>query len=288
MDQLRWTMGLSWLALVGVGAALHLQPEPPERTAPVPAAVKAREAPVEPPTAAPSNALFDPKPNPPIRRLPSRPSVCTMAPPPGRWTMRAVLAARSDDCAEALVAVSQAMDVSPDHCPLYKDAWKCFLGETEILRRSRAETFEDFVALLPHFEGRERPGIRGPALDGLEFALEAWEADPELRTQLGGLFGTPTVADHLTMMLELEVAAAEGLARAAEDDPRPEIVGAWARRVYVLARALSGPVGVLMNQHRPKAFEDVRDRLEAIREGRVGPVPPPPEVMQALAAGEAR
>jgi hypothetical protein len=207
---------------------------------------------------------------------------------------------RRGACAEALVSAWQAMDESPDHCRLYAEVWRCFTAATEELGAARAATFDEFALLLPAFEGERAaraalvdvaPGLAQvpqalhPAVGGIEFALEAWADEPALREAITQLVG-PEAGDDLARMLELEGVAAAGLARAGVTDRRPELVDAWARRVYVLSRALAGPV-----ERRLEAPQVglLREQLRsAVADGRApdgAAVPPPDLVLEALYAG---
>jgi serine/threonine protein kinase len=235
-------------------------------------------------------------------RLPSRPSNCTQPPPGGRWQVQAVEYSRERKCPLALAAVQEGMTESIDHCTLYRRAWLCF-NEThqKPLREVAAETWEDLRLHLFHFEGtreeRERlltdipelqsqPGWFHPAPNGLEFRLERWSGDPQMQEVIIDLFGEQTVTDQLALDLHLEGLAAAGLARIPPEQRTEAMQKAWARRVYVLASALSGTAGTLIDAHRKDLLPLLQELLsDATRDyvdeqGRRSPVPS--DVKQAL------
>jgi PPM family protein phosphatase len=213
----------------------------------------------------------------PTRRLPSRPSSCTQAPPGGPDTQIAIDRARRDLCAESLVAVQSGMKKSIDHCGLYKSAWLCFNEVHQMkLEAVESDTWGDLVLHLPHFNGtreaREaqyaKPEHRGlphwyiPAADGVEFRLEAWTLDQQMQEVVADLFGSPTVADQLAKDLHLEALTAAGLACQPPRERTRAMEDAWARRVYVLARSLHGQPGALIDAHRSQLMVVLRELLE--------------------------
>jgi hypothetical protein len=169
---------------------------------------------------------------------------------------------------------------------------------------AKAPTFDDFRLLLPHFEGapelRRNPSSEAmqnvptwgrPALDGIEFRLEQWADDPEMNEVVAGLFGEPQLADTVAIDLHLVALAAEGLSRIPPAQRNVQIEEAWARRVYVVARALGGVAGRVLGQHRREVLETVRSLQEAATSPRVPgdgtePWPVPVVVTEAKEAGE--
>jgi protein phosphatase len=218
--------------------------------------------------------LFAPKIPPGPRRLPHGSGTHTQAPPGGTLQNEAMNAVKRKDCPRALLAVQRGMrEVSPDHAVLYRSAWVCFTdAHQRPLMAAQAATFDDLQLLLPHFEGapelRRNPGSEElkkvpvwgrPALDGIEFRLEQWSDDPEMHEVVAGLFGEPQLADTIAVDLHLVALAAEGLSRIPPDMRNPRIEETWARRVYVVARALTGPAGRMLGQHRRDILQIVRD-----------------------------
>jgi hypothetical protein len=216
----------------------------------------------------------------PPRRLPKQSLFCNQPPPGGQFQTEAIQRQRAKDCAGSLVAVQAGMKVSEDHCTLYHLAWTCF--SEEYLRKLESnddplEDWDDIVLVLPNLEGsREKREIEAKdpkwsrfpswyreAPDGLEFRLEQWSKDPKMQEATADLFGAPTVADQLTKDLFLEGRLAVQLACTPPDKRASKIAfeDAWARRVYVLARALHGPAGVLVKENRPDMQTTLRAML---------------------------
>jgi serine/threonine protein phosphatase PrpC len=251
--------------------------------------------------------LFRPRTHlpPSPRRLPSRPANCTQPPPGGQWQVRAIEHSRKRECPQSLLAVQEGMKHSIDHCTLYRTAWLCF-NETNQrpLEDVEAKIWEDLVLYIDHFNGsrevreaqvkanaelQRQPSWYHPAPSGIEFRLEAWANDPQMQSMVTDLFGEPTVTDQLAKDLHLEALAAAGMACVPPGERSEAMKQAWARRVYVLSRALSGSAGTLINDHRKDLLPVLRDLLaDATADyvdtrGRHTPVPA--EVKEALEVG---
>jgi len=218
----------------------------------------------------------------------------------------AVQSARSHKCAKSMQAVARGMKASIDHASLYSLAWFCF-NETHqhpLLEGQGARTWDDFVFMLAHLEGTEEertddipdeiknlPRWYQPAVEGIEFRLEAWNNSTDedrLVEVMKDLIGEPSVADQLTKDLQIEVAAAVALSRI--DEPTDRQVEWWARRVYVVANAMNGRVGRLLERHRPEAVREIREMLELASNDRTDPeseepIAVPKMVQDALAVG---
>ncbi len=134
-----------------------------------------------------------------------------------------------------------------------------------------------------------------PAAGGVEYRLALFEIDDEVqgfRAIIIDLLGEATVADHLATDVLLIATAAASSARM--EEPTPEALQVWARRVYVASRAMTGPVGELVRAHRPEVagmieallFEATGgdEGLLAIEEGFSNEAVPP-LVARAQAAG---
>ncbi len=222
--------------------------------------------------------VFQPELPPPPRRLRHTPLEFTQPPPGGQLQWLAVQAARQHKCAESLETVGKAMKNSIDHASLYSQAWFCF-NETHQrpLIEGKAETWEDFIFLLEHFEGalnakdeqtediKKLPVWFRPAPDGIEFRLQQWndtDRDNRIREVMADRLGEPTLADHLANDVLLELAAAEGLA--AVEEPNDRVIAWWARRVYVVSASMNGRIGRLLENHRPELVTEIRERLKRI------------------------
>lgn len=248
--------------------------------------------------------LLKPDLPPPNRRLPHRAIKCTSSPPGGPDTQMAVAAARQQQCADSIAAVQAGMSKSIDHCTLYKSAWLCFNEVHEIpLEQVKSDSWGDLVLHLPHFEGtreeREaealRPEYRGmpawflPAPDGLEYRLEAWTNDEQLRDFVGDLFGDQVVADQLAKDIHLEALTAAGLACVPPSQRHKALETAWARRVYVLTRALHGTPGALINSQReqlmPVLHGLLHDAVSAYMDEKGRTTAVPAEVWEAYQVG---
>lgn len=260
----------------------------------------------------PPMLLFAPELPPPPRRLPHRAIRYTQPPPGGPLQWEAVQSARNKDCAESLDAVRRGMVVSIDHATLYTQAWFCFNESRQRpLEEARIDSQREFYYQLPNFEGEPKdraeqldpsdpegkktmahlPAWYRPAVDGIEYRLEAWENsdDEDLMAEvMTDQFGDPTVADHLAKDILLEVAAAEGLSRF--DERSEDIIEWWARRVYVVSRAMSGKIGRQLELHRPDLVPRILETLDRAtqpyetKSGRTVPVPE--VVLRARRVGE--
>ena len=226
--------------------------------------------------ASPGSRLFSPSIPAPPRRLPHRAVEYTQPPPGGAIQWNAVQAARNRNCARSLDMVRQGMAMSVDHATLYAQAWNCF-NDTHSLPLSAAQvlTWEDFAFIDHHFQGtpeaREQartpesdrlPVWARPAIGGVEFRLEAWSqsGDKELIVEAcSDLLGDPRVADDLARDLLLEAYAAAGLSQV--EEPNSRVIDWWARRVFVVARALHGPAGRLLETQRPDVLPVLRTLL---------------------------
>lgn len=287
------TLALSALALAGVWLVSEI-PEAPTLSQPPDQAQAVQAAPAPPQArsvdeqdieedaeeALPPWLTLSRRPQP--RRLPYRPSVCTNPPPGGTWQVATIAAAREHDCGEALSAWSRAMEASEDHCPLARTVWLCF-NETN-QRSLQEKTFRDFEELVPwlvHLEGKPKariaiaaalrkthaPAWSWPAADGLEHRLEAFAADEVLQESVIDLFGEPTVADHLATDLLIEAEIAVALAKLSREEHFFYSEEVWARRVYVVADALYGPAGALIQNHRKDLYAELRRLVEEAVEG---------------------
>jgi serine/threonine protein phosphatase PrpC len=287
----------------GDGVAAIAEPEPePEPGPPAPPGAKFEM------TKCPSEGwLFRPRTHlpPSPRRLPSRPANCTQPPPGGQWQVRAIEHSRKRECPEALSAVQEGMKHSIDHCTLYRTAWLCF-NETyqRPLEDVEANLWEDLVLYSDYFNGKRevreaqvksnpelqrQPSWYHPAPSGIEFRLEAWANDVQMQSMVTDLFGEPTVTDQLAKDLHLEALAAAGMACVPPGERSEAMKQSWARRVYVLSRALTGSPGTLIDKHRKDLMPVLRDLLAdstadyVDERGRHTPVPA--EVKEALEVG---
>lgn len=212
------------------------------------------------------------------RRLPHRAARYTQPPPGGPNQWQAVQAARNKECSQALDAVTQGMRMSMDHATLYQQAWFCFNENVQRpLAEAKAADWSEFSALVYYFEGsaEDRPSDTGgdteavpswsrPAVGGLEYRLERYMSSnrqDKFADVMSDLLGDPVVADHLANDLILEATAAAGLAQT--EAPTDPVIEAWARRVYVVTRTIHGPIGQLLDTHRPEVMPHIRALLDA-------------------------
>jgi protein phosphatase len=209
-------------------------------------------------------------------RYPHRAENFTQPPPGGSTQWTAVNTAREGNCPKSLDVTRLGMLVSIDHAVIYTQAWKCFTDHHQLaLMEARVEYWEEFEDLIPHFEGSaEEKALRHhaetvslpywyrPAAGGIEYRLEAWAkstSEDMMDDVLADIHGEPQVADEFAKDLFLEAQAAYGLSRVVSDDER--VVNWWARRVYVVERALHGRVGRLIEAYRPEVHEEIRQLL---------------------------
>lgn len=221
--------------------------------------------------------LYKPEIPDPPRRLPHRPLEYTQPPPggPDQWT--AVQSARTRKCAESLEAVARGMKASIDHASLYSQSWFCY---NEVHQRplmdARVVEIKEFKPLIDSFRGPEElreelpdevkklPEWFQPPVDGIEHRLLAFDQSDnkdKFRVVMADLLGEPTLADQLTRDVLLEAQAAVALSKI--DDPSDDVKQWWARRVYITAKVMDGPIGRLIERHRPELVEEIQGLLDA-------------------------
>jgi len=284
------------------GEADQAQAEP----SPAPAAQQAPEPAPEP--VEEDVPLFAPELPAAPRRLPHRPTRYTQPPPGGQVQWVSVQAARNKQCARALSEVQRGMSTSIDYAALYRGAWLCFVDTHQRpLEQASVETWEDFIYVLPHFEGapeerraqleedptlEEVPEWYRPAIDGIEYRLERFGESTDndrLVDVLNDQFGEPTVADQLAKDVHMVALAAAGLARVPE--PNERVVNWWARRVFVATKAMHGRAGRAIERHRPELIPVIRDLLReatsprTLDDGTVVEVPEPVLEAREVALG---
>jgi len=246
---------------------------------------------------------FEPDLPPTPRRLPVRPSRHAL-PAPYSPPLAFVEALRRRDCAAVMDAVAEASEGGEHRTsPLWRSAWLCFHDAHQRgLERAESRTWAEFASLLEHFEGtpeamaeatrgdpsrsRQPRWYRAP-VGGLEYRLRRFGEDGSMVDALHDLFGEPTIADHLARDVHLEALAAWALSRVPPEDRTPELIDAWARRVYVTAEALEGPPGRSLYAHRPELVPELRRLLDdatSVPAGTNWRVPA--EVTRARAVGE--
>ncbi len=230
-------------------------------------------------------AFFDPE----IPTAPTRPpAIATRyadTAPRGPAQAQAIRQVRDEQCADALRTVDDAMQRSLDHATLYRTVWYCFNEVHQSrLTAAVANSFQEFEPLLVHFQGRLPTNGTATwnlaAPGGIEARLERYLADAGARSMQDvalDLLGEGTVADHLGADLLLEASAAVAASRSETVDA--PLVDMWARRVFVVTRAMEGNVGELVREYRPDVARAVDDLLFEATGGDAA--------VKALEAGEA-
>lgn len=283
--------GTLGIAVVGLGVVYYLTRPPAETGGTTLIANNANDPDPEPtqpenPVAPPPEPeyFFKVEPLEVPRRLPHRALRYTQPPPGGQPQFVAVQAAREKECGKSLDYVWEAMRISPDYAQLYSQAWLCFnsvhAAPLQVARITEPRRFGD---LETHFRGWPPPGEPEidwtdaakrmplwfrPALGGVEYRLEAWARssdDDRMRKVMVDLKGEPTVTDELATDLWVEASAARALSEA--EDLTPELEEAWARRVFVIASALEGRIGVLLRTHRPELVPQFEEVIKLVAEG---------------------
>lgn len=192
----------------------------------------------------------------------------------------------AERCGELLHAL-QHDPLGPDTDGLARRVWTCFDRDRDRLR----ELAPDDPAALRALEGSPAeadallaarrdaallaPAWR-PASGGVEQLIEAYEVDPWLRVRLHAALPAGTVERGFAFDLSTEVAVGAHLRVEHRRDPTPEVEDALARRVYHVARALSGPIGALVAEDEP-----VRQWLDLV----AADPGTPPLALEALAHG---
>jgi serine/threonine protein phosphatase PrpC len=216
-----------------------------------------------------SGGFFDPElPSAPTRP-PAIPTRYADTAPRGPAQAEAIRQVRDEACAEALRTVDDAMQRSLDHATLYRTVWYCFNEVHQSrLGAAVANTFAEFEPLLVHFQGRLPANGTATwslaAQGGVEARLERYLAAAGPRSMQDvvlDLLGEGTVADHLGADLLLEATAAVAASRLDGASVDAALVDMWARRVFVVTRAMEGSVGDLIRQYRPDVARSVDDLL---------------------------
>lgn len=227
----------------------------------------------EPDAPEPTLAFFAPHIPAPPARSPHRPTTYNKPTPRGPEQWEAVQHARNGACGEALQAVDKAMKKSEDYASLYMQVWYCFnQGHQEPLVHAHPETAQQFMALLPHFEGRlSTADAEGEPIsswsqaptDGIEYRISAWlstRGDNHFAQVMSDLIGEATIADHLGTDVLLEAYAAASLSRLEAPTERQQ--DAWARRVYFARSTMNGPLGDLIRRHRTDLAQLIETLLD--------------------------
>jgi serine/threonine protein phosphatase PrpC len=239
------------------------------------------------------------------QRNPVQPQRYSENAPRGPAQATAIRQARNKECPAAMHTVDAAMERSVDHAVLYRTAWICFNENDQYpLTQANVATFREFQSLETHFRGaavRAQPSAlvsmgaaalgstspgtssyvwtwADPAAGGIEYRLERFMADRELRGFQDVMFdmlGEASIADQLGVDLLLECTAAAAASR--NDAPDNALIDMWARRVYYATAAMNGAVGELIRTHRPDLTEVITNLLFEATGGDAG--------AQALAAG---
>jgi protein phosphatase len=219
-------------------------------------------------------------------------------PPRTPELINAVHDAKQGNCGASFDWVQAGMVKSPDHAPLYEVSWDCFNSkDQQVVAGTRLHHPEEVAAILPNLQGDValRPEPAGsealpvwarPATDGIEYRLEHWQPSTDTNAfsqVILDRLGPPAVADDLAADLVIEAQLAVALAHLPQ--PSPEIVNWWARRVYVLASALRGPVGELVTTHRRELPPQLESWLGEATTAASPTEPVPQEVVDALEAG---
>ena len=196
-----------------------------------------------------------------------------MSDPGGPYARRAAQAAKDRDCGGALDAVRNAITSdSDDHASLYGVTWSCFDAIDQApLAKADVPDSAAFQAFIPYFEGLdpvppefEKQAWRRPAPGGIDLRLEAYadvSVQPGLAEVMLARIGPDAIAEVLGRDLLLEATA--GAAFAGLADPTPAEIDQWARRVYITQRALTGPVGSIVQQKRPVYTAPIKEALRA-------------------------
>lgn len=217
--------------------------------------------------------FFAPDIPPPPRRAVHRPKVYDRPAPRGPEQWAAVQAARERQCRRSLDMVTAATTSSIDYASLYQQVWYCFNDtHQKPLEEAQTTSFDGFIDLIPHFEGRyakaptPSEGEEGtnapvlmidrsfmePAPDGLEHRLEAYVRGAGaggLQEIMTDLMGEAAVADDLGTDLLLEAQAAAAMARTIDSTALHEKI--WARRLFMVVRMMNDEPGRLVRTHRP-------------------------------------
>lgn len=285
MSDERWrkaatTVGLTSLALIGAWLAF---PSLQQSTQEIPAPSAAvQQTPAPPPVAVDTTRWLTLEKMVSPRRLPTRPNDCTQPPPGGAFQVSIIEASRRRHCTDALEIWTRGMEDSEDHCTLMRTVWLCF-NETETVQlsgRSFAD-FDELVPLLIHLEGdlalrsaradlpveASAPSWSRPASGGIERRLEAFQQQENLQEVVFDLFGRPTVADDLAKDLWIEAQIARAIAKIPEAERTSYMIEVWARRVYVLASAMYGKPGELLQTNRKELYDPLRDLLAEAMQG---------------------
>lgn len=205
-------------------------------------------------------------------RLPHTPTQWLRA-PGGPHSKRATALAKERKCGQALDAVREGITAeSSEHAATYVDAWNCFTDVDQLpFKNAVVPDKSTFGPLLAHLEGNEpvpleweKAAWRRPATSGLDRRLEAYSdvsVRPALSEVMIARIGEDAVAEVLARDILAEAQVGAAYARLTE--PTPADIDAWARRVYVTRRAMTGPAGSMVRGKRPAYLTPIEDALRA-------------------------
>ena len=241
------------------------------------------------------------------KRIPHQPRLYMQPSPGGPHQWQVVQATRNRMCSEALKATADAMMDSADHAALYGPVWHCFdENHQAALLKTRLNSVHEFVSMIPNLQGAEPtdgdlPAWYVPATAGIEYRLQMWRDSTQsdmFRTVIEDLIGPAKAADSLAVDLLLESQSAVMLSRSARlagvnaenADMNARLINWWARRVFVVSQALSGPVGDMIRTHRPELIPQIQNQLDEAAWRPQGPneavaVAPPQAISEAYAVG---
>ncbi len=237
----------------------------------------------------------------PTKKLPHHPETWSQPTPFTAMSKRVHQSLRERRCAEAhRLMAEEAIPESTAYAKLYSEVWLCFtthhshtfrpqplqddkrtsLRDDEVQRTPQPQVvvrdLTSFQSYLINMQGDTMPETPWgePAIDGIEYRLEAFETSVDdtdiFRAVVLDVLGPQVIADDLGRDLLVEAQAALALSVLPDAYRNDQTILWWARRVYVVRRAMDGPAGQLIKNQSLDLAKQIEVTLATA-------VPPPPE-----------
>ena len=175
-------------------------------------------------------------------------------------------------CSEVEPIINDAMASSPEYAPLWVELWNCHQDIHQSALDVQLQGHHQFEEIRMHLEGRpEQPTGKKlpywflPATSGIERRMDLWEE--HVVAGEAKLFDEVVMdaiyADIIAARFhhDLIIESALAIAFSEIEDPSPEQVQDWARRVYIARTHWERRVGEMVREYDSPAYNRVRNLL---------------------------